>query len=199
MEKVLENRTLTALAICGAFMLPAWFTHIKPQLPLGVGSNAMVEQVSTILMNRLPKNYHPQVDEIALHIVEVSKEFAFDPLFILAVIEIESSFRPKVKSTAGAVGLMQIQAATARYVAEKYGITNYKEAKDLLDPLVNIRIGVSYLSYLRAKYADMESALMAYNYGPSAVRRFSLSAPQRSKYVLDVGSSVRGFRDLMRL
>lgn len=58
----------------------------------------------------------------------------------LAVVQIESNFRPTVKGSAGEIGLMQIKPATARlmgYRGPDYG---------LYDPETNIRYGMKYLA-----------------------------------------------------
>ncbi|MEN3149413.1 lytic transglycosylase domain-containing protein [Neorhizobium sp. IRAMC:178] len=58
----------------------------------------------------------------------------------LAVVQIESNFRPTVKGSAGEIGLMQIKPATARlmgYRGPDYG---------LYDPETNIRFGMKYLA-----------------------------------------------------
>jgi soluble lytic murein transglycosylase-like protein len=58
----------------------------------------------------------------------------------LAVVQIESNFRPTVKGSAGEIGLMQIKPATARlmgYHGPDYG---------LYDPETNIRYGMKYLA-----------------------------------------------------
>ncbi|MDQ0135877.1 soluble lytic murein transglycosylase-like protein [Neorhizobium galegae] len=58
----------------------------------------------------------------------------------LAVVRIESNFRPTVKGSAGEIGLMQIKPATARlmgYRGPDYG---------LYDPETNIRYGMKYLA-----------------------------------------------------
>lgn len=58
----------------------------------------------------------------------------------LAVVQIESNFRPTAKGSAGEIGLMQIKPATARlmgYRGPDYG---------LYDPETNIRFGMKYLA-----------------------------------------------------
>ncbi|AYD00866.1 lytic transglycosylase [Neorhizobium sp. NCHU2750] len=58
----------------------------------------------------------------------------------LAVVQIESNFRPTVKGSAGEIGLMQIKPATARLMGYK------GEASGLYDPETNIRYGMKYLA-----------------------------------------------------
>jgi soluble lytic murein transglycosylase-like protein len=58
----------------------------------------------------------------------------------LAVVQIESSFRPTAKGSAGEIGLMQIKPATAKLMGFK------GEAFGLYDPETNIRYGMKYLA-----------------------------------------------------
>jgi soluble lytic murein transglycosylase-like protein len=58
----------------------------------------------------------------------------------LAVVQIESSFRPTVKGSAGEIGLMQIKPATAKMMGYD------GEATGLYDPETNIRFGMKYLA-----------------------------------------------------
>lgn len=93
-----------------------------------------------------------------------------DPFLIAAVIQVESSFRPSVVSSKGAVGLMQLMPDTARWVAEQRGISS--ENLDLLDPETNVQLGVYYLQYLLQRFPTESAALAAYNGGPTNVKRW---------------------------
>jgi soluble lytic murein transglycosylase-like protein len=78
------------------------------------------------------------------------------------VISVESSFRPRAVSRAGAKGLMQLMPYTARRV----GIAE----RDLFDPAKNILGGVRLLAVLLGHYdGDVISALVAYNARPRRV------------------------------
>ncbi|RYZ93929.1 MAG: lytic murein transglycosylase, partial [Proteobacteria bacterium] len=66
----------------------------------------------------------------------------------------------------GAVGLMQIKPSTAAYVAARYRL-NYAGPADLEDPAQNIRLGIAYLAYLKARFGHSEHYLAAYNLGPA--------------------------------
>jgi hypothetical protein len=89
-----------------------------------------------------------------------------DPLLVLAVIEVESSFDPAAESHRGATGLMQILPATLRGVAEREGLGEV----DPLDPVDNVRVGVRYLRRCLESFPASEAlGLMAYNAGPNRV------------------------------
>jgi len=99
------------------------------------------------------------------------------PALIFAVMRQESVFDPNAGSTAGACGLLQLIAPTARRVAEQLK-EPFSEAA-LLSPDCNVRYGAHYLAQLSG-YFDGNLALVAaaYNAGPEAVFRW-LSVPEK--------------------
>ncbi len=96
-------------------------------------------------------------------IKEASEEFSVPEEVICAVIYVESSFDKEAKSSAGAVGLMQIMPATFDDIQK--ALKTEHEYEDLYDPAVNIRAGTYYLSYLYKLLGDWESVHAAYNAG----------------------------------
>jgi soluble lytic murein transglycosylase-like protein len=104
-------------------------------------------------------------------IVEHANAHALSPDFVRAVIQAESAFNPRARSDKGAMGLMQLMPATAA----RYGV--YTRA-DLLDPRVNVDIGVRHLRALHDRYdGRMDLILAAYNAGEGAVERFGQRVP----------------------
>ncbi|WP_155323380.1 lytic transglycosylase domain-containing protein [Desulfosarcina ovata] len=96
-----------------------------------------------------------------------SEKYGLSLPYILAVVRGESFFDANAVSHKGAVGLMQVMPATAA----DYGI---REA-DLVDPKVNIDVGVHYLSDLYTRFQDPYLALAAYYCGPGGVDRENFS------------------------
>jgi len=86
--------------------------------------------------------------------------YGVDPVIIDAMVSTESGGDPGAVSTRGAVGLMQLMPATARML----GVNP-------LDPLDNLRGGISYFAGLLRQYGDVASALIAYNAGPTHADR----------------------------
>ncbi len=82
----------------------------------------------------LRRNHYEELIEKYAGEYDVPAELA------LAVVQIESSFRPTVKGSAGEIGLMQVKPATARLMGYK------GEAYGLYDPETNIRYGMKYLA-----------------------------------------------------
>jgi soluble lytic murein transglycosylase len=106
-----------------------------------------------------------------------------DPALIAAVIYAESKFNARDSAT-GAKGLMQIQPATARFIARRSGGTQFQIA-DLAEPQVNIAYGSYYLRYLLDRYdGNATLAVAAYNGGETNVDR----------WIGDSGRGRAGFR-----
>lgn len=105
---------------------------------------------------------------LAEAIVEEADQARLDPLFVLAVIEVESGFDLDAVSRRGAMGLMQLRPATLLREAERGQLA----AGDLADPVLNVRAGIRYLRRLFDAFRqDQELALMAYNAGPARISR----------------------------
>lgn len=95
--------------------------------------------------------------------------YKFDPLFVMALVKVESSFVRDARSPRGAVGLMQLMPDTGMEMARKAGLSVTLE--QLATPEVNIHLGVHYLSILRDEFQDDVNAILAaYNAGPSNAR-----------------------------
>ena len=97
---------------------------------------------------------------------------ALEHALVLAVIRQESRFDRKARSSAGALGLMQLMPATARGVARRMGLSG---AHDRLtaDPAHNIALGSRYLGDLIERYdGSYLLAVAAYNGGPRNVARW---------------------------
>jgi hypothetical protein len=92
-----------------------------------------------------------------------------DPKFILALIKIESSFKNGSVSEQGAKGLMQIMPYVAESLAKELGI-EWAGDSTLFNPMLNIRIGMHYLSQLIRDFNDLGLAITAYNCGPTYVK-----------------------------
>jgi soluble lytic murein transglycosylase-like protein len=109
---------------------------------------------------------------------------------VRAVIVVESGFNPRAVSKRGAVGLMQLQPATAR----RYGV------KDIYDPEQNIRAGSRYLSDLLTRFdSNLELALAAYNAGEEAVERYGRRIPPYAETLNYVPNVMRVYERLMGL
>jgi soluble lytic murein transglycosylase len=104
-------------------------------------------------------------------------EYHFDPLWLMAVVRVESRFAPWAHSHRGAVGLMQLLPSTARDIAPEIGMNRFKD-EDLRKPEVNIHLGVYYLFKLRNIFPDDDNAVLsAYNAGPGVTQTWRRGKP----------------------
>ncbi|HYA65782.1 MAG TPA: transglycosylase SLT domain-containing protein, partial [Burkholderiaceae bacterium] len=101
-----------------------------------------------------------------------SAPLSLDPAWVYGLIRQESRFIEDVRSNVGAVGLMQLMPSTARFVARRIGIDDYR-ADRIADVKVNLRLGTEYLKLV---FDDQDGqallASAAYNAGPRRVRRW---------------------------
>ena len=112
-----------------------------------------------------------QARQMAATIALESTRLGFDPFFVASVIKYESTFNPGARSHAGAVGLMQVMPATGHFISKNAGY-NLGSAADLRDPLLNVKLGILYLAYLRKEFRNnKEQMLIAYNWGPENYRK----------------------------
>lgn len=88
----------------------------------------------------------------------------------LSIARRESEFDPKVVSSAGAYGLMQLLPGTARAMARKTG-REYCLSCLLHDPEYNARLGSAYLAHLKQEFGNNIPLIAAgYNAGPGRAR-----------------------------
>ncbi len=113
--------------------------------------------------------------------------YRLSPALLAAVIEQESKFDAHARSSAGAVGLMQLTPQTAQGIAQYTGGSKFV-LSDLTDPEINVRYGSWYLRHLLDKYGDERTALAAYNAGQDNVDRWraaheGIQFPETRAYV----------------
>jgi soluble lytic murein transglycosylase len=98
-----------------------------------------------------------------------------DPYLVAALVAQESTFVPDIRSSANAIGLMQLIPSTARAYARKLGL-RYSSAL-MTDPEANIRMGTAYLADKVREFGDLHLVLASYNAGERAVRRWQAERP----------------------
>ncbi|MBV8257292.1 MAG: lytic transglycosylase domain-containing protein [Actinobacteria bacterium] len=113
--------------------------------------------------------------------------YRLNPALLAAVIESESKFDATARSSAGAVGLMQLTPTTAEGIAQYTGGHGFR-VSDLTNPEINVRYGAWYLRHLLDKYHDERTALAAYNAGQQNVDRWlqaheAIQFPETRAYV----------------
>lgn len=149
---------------------------------------ATVVEILTDRIDLLPKS---QIPKLAHHLLQLCREYRFDPAFILSLIEVESGFRIRAVSPAGAIGLMQMMPSTAQVLGETVKKASQKDRKYiefsqvsraswkesqrsqvevlLKNPFINLELGMAYLAWLRDRYQGRSPYYLvaAYNVGPT--------------------------------
>jgi soluble lytic murein transglycosylase len=139
-----------------------------PAAEQAVANRAALRKIEAVVakyQTGLDAELHPR---LARRIQSESRAHGLDPELVLAVISVESSFYNWSRSRAGAIGLMQLRPATGREVAQAVAIP-WHGRSTLVDPELNVRLGTRYLATLQERFGDLETALTAYNHGPTRV------------------------------
>ena len=108
----------------------------------------------------------------AADITQAANAVGLEPALVFGLIRQETRFMPQLKSSVGAAGLMQVMPATGRWVAKKIGM-DWRNPEMISDPLVNLRLGTSYLKLVLDDLGGSQAmAAAAYNAGPGRPRRW---------------------------
>jgi soluble lytic murein transglycosylase len=171
--------TWTAVVAASAFVWQSSLSSLDPNDDYGFAMTRTnpdpeliqmmpAKEIEKVLADHLDLFPRSKVPSLSRHLLALARQHRMDPAFILSVIQTESTFRVKVESYAGAIGLMQLMPATASAMARRNGIP-YKNSRSLHDPYTNLSLGVAYLAYLRDRYRGDSPyyQMAAYNLGPA--------------------------------
>lgn len=196
----LGGATAAVVAFGAAMLVPAKLggggVPLDRTAPPEPGPPGLVERVDGRIASRLPRLDPFGRRLLARTIVLEAEAARLDPLLVLALIEVESSFDPAALSVRGAKGLMQLREPTMRRELERHGLA----PGDPHDPVANVRAGVRYLRRLLDAFGREEVALMAYNAGPNRILGYLREGeiPQRFHgYPRRVRSELRRLRHSM--
>ncbi len=115
----------------------------------------------------------PYRDEFAA----AAREQSVDEALLFGLARQESRFNAGIVSSAGAVGLMQLMPATARWVAKQLGRADYA-SRDISDVKVNTQFGAFYFKYWLERLERLPAlAAAAYNAGPRRAQAWRAPAP----------------------
>ncbi len=103
--------------------------------------------------------------------VKLPSDLTIEPALTLAIIRQESQFDPTAKSSAGAMGMMQLLPSTAKQVAKRADISFSKSL--LNEPATNILLGSRYLGQrIDAFDGSYILGIASYNAGIGNVRKW---------------------------
>jgi soluble lytic murein transglycosylase-like protein len=135
-------------------------------------------------------------NRLAASIYEASSLFGVNAELLLAVIEVESSFRVDARSHRGAVGLMQLMPRTGEALSIEMQLEGFSR-QHLRDVRTNILLGTYYLKKLLDRYGRLDYALTAYNMGET---RFDLAMTEQRSLSFGYAALVqKKMRKLARL
>jgi soluble lytic murein transglycosylase len=143
-------------------------TQMKRAYPqyLAAGGENLPPDVLHIIF---PLDYWPLIKKY-------SEARALDPYLMAALIAQESTFTPEIRSSANAVGLMQLLPATGRRYARTIGIRQFSTTS-LTQAETNIRLGMAYFKDLMERFNGAYFALASYNAGEQRVARWIVERP----------------------
>lgn len=108
--------------------------------------------------------------------------YGLDPMLVWCVMRQESLYQPRIRSHAGAMGLMQIMPATGQFIARGLGDKDFQKSW-LNRPELNIKYGCYYLRGRMDQFNGGDSpegklwttvrALAGYNAGPDRVEKWN--------------------------
>jgi soluble lytic murein transglycosylase-like protein len=140
---------LTSVACAGAVAAGAGVRSTRAQAPripaLPTRNEAIVGKCP------IPHGFRPAFARAA-------RDTGFQLSMLVAVAQVESSFRPDARSRADARGLLQVLPSTAASLK-----------LDPNHPTENVLAGARYLKLLLDRYHRTDLALAAYNAGPTLV------------------------------
>lgn len=136
------------------------------------GPPTMTQPQLEAVMAQAAKSMDPQLREkLAEAILSESARNGYDPLFILALVAVESRFRISVSSDRGAYGLMQLKPSTFAWIAGREPDIGDDSAV-MEDPVIDVRLAVRYFRWLERRFHSRDEALMAYNAGPKRLQQY---------------------------
>ncbi|GIX40843.1 MAG: hypothetical protein KatS3mg129_0576 [Leptospiraceae bacterium] len=134
------------------------YIHLKnPRMPLGEDERLVLAILRESKNLKLPEN------------ATIFNKKADPFIFLVALIETESTFNKYAISKANARGYVQIMPQTALWIKEKQ-MVNFS-LSELHSTEINVMLGVRYLNYLSTQFYDIKRICLAYNAGDGNVRR----------------------------
>ena len=137
-----------------------------------------VDHMEEAILANIPKSLRGKAENYVDTIVRASKFVGVDPYLMTAMGWTETHFKPR-KSSANADGIMQIIPSTYKDLKVKHAdkvekfIAEIEEEGILVDTEMaeNVLLGTLYLQYLVDRFEDERLGVLAYNMGPTNMRK----------------------------
>jgi soluble lytic murein transglycosylase-like protein len=165
------------------------------------GRSATMSQADLeALLAKVAKSLTPKLrSKLAEAVLTESARAGYDPLFILALVAVESSFRITVSSERGAYGLMQLKPSTFAWISAREPDIGADDAAVSENPVTDVRLAVRYLRWLERRFRTRNDALMAYNAGPRRLRDYKRTAQIPRSVRAYPRKVMREYRHLVRM
>jgi len=165
-----RSRAHRAAAVLGVALAFA------PPLPALAGQRdgTLVARYAGVLAAANARLSEPARRDLAERVLLLTSYYRIDPRLLIAIVSVESSWRSRAVSPAGALGFGQLMPGTASGL----GV-------DALEPYENLDGTARYLRRMLNRYADRDEqtrvrlAVASYNAGPAAVARYNGVPPYR--------------------
>lgn len=160
---------LLSIAMASVITLPAQASKGRPEAPAEkpvVSAKAQLEPVQQYISNKYRVS-SKSVQTFVSTALEVGSAMQLDPLLLLAVMAIESSFNPRAESHKGAQGLMQVMTRVHRKRFEPFGGT-----KAVWKPEANIHVGAQILKECIERRGSIQGGLTCYVGAPGTVSKY---------------------------
>jgi soluble lytic murein transglycosylase-like protein len=174
-------RTFAIAGFCASFVLAGaaaevvLMPRVVPKPPSLKGTDkptVMTQPALEALLAKVAKGLGPKLrGELAEAVLTESSRGGLDPLFVLALVAVESRFRVSVSSERGAYGLMQLKPSTFAWIAGREPDIG-GDAAVSEDPVIDVRLAVRYFKWLEHRFHSRDDALMAYNAGPARLMQY---------------------------
>lgn len=136
-------------------------------------AQTMTQPELVALLGKVARTLEPSLREkLAEAVLTESARAGYDPLFVLALVSVESRFRMNANSERGATGLMQLKPSTFAWISAREPDAGGEDGALGEDPVVDVRLAIRYFRWLEGRFHSRNEALMAYNAGPKRVREY---------------------------
>ncbi len=156
---ILENQVNLGayLADKGRRYLPLFASFSK------LDNNSRMEVFSKFTDLLFPQPYYDDVKKM-------SEKTSIPVSLIYSIMKQESAFNEKTRSSADAIGLMQMIPRLAKHISKKFTVGGYSKPEDLYNPNVNIQLGsFELMEQVKRQSGQLTFVAAAYNAGPNAL------------------------------